>query len=507
MLALSLVGTVVAQGQERALTARVVQIAGANLYLDLGTAAGVRPVDTLAARRTAAGPRVGTLAVLAVSENRSLVGFVGQPFPVTRGDTLILSLSGPPQTAPPPAAEAPPPRPAGPTALEEGVALRGSAAIELLGTRTSTLGFGANPERVDRDFAVPSVRLQAIASKLPGGGNLSVSMRASQQMGTTALFDRSTVLRVYDAHYEHEFPVARVMAGRFFSPYERFSGSWDGALVRLGRARGPSLGVAAGFQPSSGDERFTTAIPKLTAFAGFQAYGAAASLDADLSAHVWRPTDGRGDRTFLGWSQRVRLGGVRLDHMLEFDRSVGGGWSMTRLDVRGGVPVGSRLELSAEYWRDRLHWWDTLPDSLVPSRERASGGLSYRLGPAYVSGDVTFLLSGTQVQGHTYSGSLQAPLFAGRASFGGSASYWTLGTISGVVATPTFAWQLGGVRPTLTYEFFRSSVAGTTTVSHGGTAALSAPLAQQLEALLQLRVRYGQNVRSAGLYSSLRVSF
>jgi hypothetical protein len=505
LAALSLVVGGAALAQERVVPARVVQIAGANLYLDIGAAAGMRSGDTLAAQRTATGPRVGTLAVLAVTEERSMVGFVGRPFPVTRGDTLLLAVREPSPT-PPVAAPAPPPA-APRRALSEGVMLRGSAAAEVLGSRTTTVGFGAEPERVTRDYAVPSLRVQGTVSNLPGGGRVSFSMRGSEQTGTGALFDRSTVVRVYDAHYEREGRSARVMVGRFYSPYERFSGSWDGALVRFGGTRGLGAGLAAGFQPRSGDEAFSTSVPKVTAFAGFRSYGARVSLDADLSAHLWRPQDGTADRTFVGWSQRLRMGGARLEHMVEVDQSAGGGWSLTRFNVRTGVPLGSRLEVYAEYWRDRLHWWDPQPDSVIPSRDRASGGLSYRVGAAYVSLDATLQLSGAEVQGHTYSGSLRAPLLGDRASFAASASYWTQGTISGVVATPTFGWHLGAARPSLTYEFFRSSVAGTTTVSHGGTAAVSLPLARQLEWLLRLTARYGQNLRSAGLYSSLRVAF
>jgi hypothetical protein len=267
------------------------------------------------------------------------------------------------------------------------------------------------------------------------------------------------------------------------------------------------LGLAGGFQPRSGDEAFSTATPKLTAFAGFRTSGNAASWDADLSAHIWRPSDGTPDRTFVGFSQRLLVNGVRLDHLMEVDRGATGSWDLTRFYARAGVPLGSGLELSAEYWRDRLHWWDQQPDSLVPWRERASAGLNYGSGGMWISGDVTMLLSGTSVVGRTFTGSLRLPLFAGRVSLDGAASYWTQGTSSGLVATPTLAWQLGAVRPGLSYEFFRSQAMGATTTSHGGMASVSVPLAQRLQWLLQLRVRYGQNLQSAGLYSSLRVTF
>ena len=515
LLAAAVLGPGVARGQERSFTARVVEIAGANLYLNIGTAQGLGATDTLAVRRAPGGPRVGTLAVMAATETRAMVGFVGQPFPVTRGDSLVLV---PTRSAPAgvggaaPAAAAPPPpprtRPTGPRREEVGTSVSGSAALDVLGNHTTTVGFGADPERATRDFTVPSLRFQMTAANLPGGGQFSLSARGTQQEGTTTLFDRSTVLRVYDAHYQQDLSSVRVMAGRFFNPYERFSGVWDGALVRVGGARGLGVGVAGGFQPRSGDEAFTTSVPKLAAFAGFRTSGGIASWDADLSAHIWRPSDGTADRTFVGWSQRLRVSGVRLDHLMEFDRNATGAWTLGRFYARAGVPLTSGLELSADYWRDQLNWWDVQPDSVVvPSRERASTGLSYGSRGVWVSADVTLLLSGTQVDGHTYSGSLRFPLLGDRISLSGTGSYWTRGTTSGVVASPSLAWRLGAARPSLTYEFFRSATAGTAVVSHSGIASVSLPLAQRLQWLLQLRARFGQNLQSAGLYSSLRVTF
>jgi len=344
-------------------------------------------------------------------------------------------------------------------------------------------------------------------SNLPGGGRLVTNLQGSQQVGTASLFDRGTVLRVYDAHYEQDAGPAHFDVGRFFSPYEPFSGIWDGALLRVGGTQGPGLGVEGGFQPTLGDEGFSTAVPKFAAFADFRHFGSALRLTTNVSAHIWRPTDGTADRTFVGWSQQLGLGSLRLDHLIELDQSTAGGWSLTRLDARAAVPVTSGLQLSAEYFRDRLGWLNTTPDSLFPTQDRATGGASYQFGSGFVSANVTLLLSGTTVQGRTYSGSLSLPRVAGSVSFSGAVSYWALGASTGVVATPTLAWRLGSLRPSLTYEFFRSTAVNISSISHGGEFALMLPLQRGLEAMLRLTARYGQNVQSFGLYSSLRLSF
>jgi hypothetical protein len=506
LVAVGLCMATAVQAQERTVTARVVEIAGADLYLDAGGDAGLAEGDTLVVRRAADTAPVGAFIVVAVSSARAVVSFAGAPFAVTRGDALVLTLHGATEvTAAPAPAVAPPV--AGPSRSHAGVQLHGSAAIDVQGSHNTTIGFGANPELLIQDYAVPATRLRVVLSNLPGGGRFITSLRASQQVGSASLFDRGTVMRVYDAHYERDAGLARIEVGRFFSPYEPFSGIWDGALLRLGGAQGFGLGVAGGYQPELGDEGFSTTVPKFAAFADFRQDRGPVRLDADLSAHIWRPTDGTPDRTFLGWSQHLRVGGVRLDHLVEVDQSTTGSWNLTRLDVRTGIPMGSRFQVSAEYYRDRLWWWSSTPDSLLPTQDRVTTGASYQFGAGFISADATLLLSGTTVQGHTYSGSLQLPEIASRVSLGGAVSYWTLGTITGLVATPTLRWRLGLLRPSLTYEFFRSTTPNTTSISHGGILGFVIPWTRGLESSLRFTARYGQNVHSFGMYSSLRLFF
>lgn len=506
---LALCVAVAAHAQERTVSARVTEIAGADLYLDAGSNAGLANGDTLVVRRAADAAPVGAFFVVAVTETRAVVAFAGAPFAVTRGDELVLTAHGPAgMVAPPSAPVAARGRgPAPPAAGSLGPQLSGSVAIEVLGSHSTTIGFGAAPERVGRDYAIPALRVQAVMSNLPGGGRFVTMLQGSQQVGAAALFDRGTVMRVYDAHYEQDAGPAHFDVGRFFSPYEPFSGVWDGALLRVGGPQGPGLGVAGGYQPSLGDESFSTAVPKFAAFADYRHFGGSLRLTTNVSAHIWRPTDGTPDRTFLGWSQQLGLGSVRLDHMIELDESPTGSWRLTRLDARASVPVTSSLQLSAEYFRDRLGWFNTPLDSLLPRQDRASARASYQFPGGFASAGVTLLVAGTSVEGRTYSGSLSLPRLAGSLSFSGAVSYWVLGSGTGLVATPTVAWRLGALRPSLTYEFFRSTAVNLASISHGGDLSLLVPLTGGLESLTRLTVRYGRNVQSFGMYSSLRLSF
>ncbi len=496
------------RAQEPAVAVRVVEIAGANLYLDAGTAAGLAPADTVEVRRAAGGDPAGILVVVAASEKRAVAVFGGRPFPVTRGDVLMLTIrgAGAPARSGGVAIPAPPRQRLAPRAWRP-ARLEGSAAFEVVGRRSTTYGLGSGPEQVSRDFAVPTLRLQAVIRDLPGGGRLTIQGRASQQTGSSGLFDRGTVVRVYEAYYEREAGSARFLAGRFFGPYEPFSGAWDGLLVRWGGPQGVSAGLAAGFQPARGDERLSTQVPKVTAFAGFRWWGPGWRVESDLSAHAWRPRDGTPDRTFVGWSQRLGLGGVRLDHLMELDRQVDGGWKLERLDARAAAPLASRIELSAEYFRDRLGSWGAPPDSEIAGTDRLLAGARYRFPGGWLSGDVAWLAPAGGSRGRSYSAQLQLPELAGAVSLKGSVSYWTMGGNRGLVAIPQLGWPRGPGQPTIAYEMYRSSVAAASTVSHGGEVMLRLPVGEQVEWLLRLSARYGQNLRSAGIVSSLRLAF
>ena len=215
-------GPVSARGQEALVPARIVEIAGANLYLDAGTDAGVRAGDTLVARRAAGDTPLGTLVVIAATGTRAVVTFAGRPFAVTRGDALLLAV--PSAGVPAAPAEAPTPLARAQRVPIGRVRISGSAGLDVLSARTTTFGLGADPVRVVRDFTVPSLRLQTSVRNLPGGGRLNLSLRASQQSGPATLFDRSTIVRVYHANFDQQWAVARVLLGRFLAPFEPFSG-------------------------------------------------------------------------------------------------------------------------------------------------------------------------------------------------------------------------------------------------------------------------------------------
>ncbi|NNF58113.1 MAG: hypothetical protein HKN04_07705, partial [Rhodothermaceae bacterium] len=89
---------VLAQDGSR-IEARVTFIAGQNLYLEAGRDAGLAANDTLRAFR--ADQLLGMLAVISTTDERAVVTFVGDLFPVTLGDVLTLERAvRPPEPEP-----------------------------------------------------------------------------------------------------------------------------------------------------------------------------------------------------------------------------------------------------------------------------------------------------------------------------------------------------------------------------------------------------------------------
>ncbi|MBP8136815.1 MAG: hypothetical protein KAY61_01320, partial [Candidatus Eisenbacteria bacterium] len=187
----------------------VVQIAGANVYLNVGADSGIVTGDTVAVRKRADAAPVGALTVVSATRTRSVLTFAGTPFPVTRGDTLFISAR--PRDAvtgmPAPVAMAAT-RPRAPPAMASGPRVDGAVALEMYGSHSETVGLGADPIRTTRDIGMPAVRFNTMVSG--DRTRFRLSMRAQQRTGPTSVWDRSTRIRVYEARLERSIGAARL---------------------------------------------------------------------------------------------------------------------------------------------------------------------------------------------------------------------------------------------------------------------------------------------------------
>lgn len=520
-LGLGLAASPAAAQEPPRLTVRVRQVAGASVYLDVGTLHGLATGDTLAVLRdTLAGP-VGRVVVTAATEGRSVLAVVGDVFAVARGDALtLLLLRGPPpreaelgvpEVEPSPAAAEPPSTPerrppadvAPVPALRPRPARHGRVALDFTGTRSVTRVGGADPVDVDRTFATPALRIDVTAPEAVGGFTVHTSARLAYRYSGDGLLQPATSARVYAASLERRFtavPLEMVM-GRFHSPAEMYSGFWDGLMLRVGRG-GVGVGAIVGFEPDQWNEGFSTALPKATAFAEGSARGAGWRWRGDVSAHTVRPSDSLPAHTFVGLTQRLTAGSLSLSHDLQVDRHPSeGGWRVSRLRARAGLAVTDGIEVRAGVARRETYLLFRGGDPFAPRRDRLDAGLAVRgsAGFASVDVDVSRDADGRESRGASaYFSTFGLP---GLDAVGltGSVSRWSGDYGRTLTAAPGLSLDLPGATLRAGYRFGRTDYLDRAVTTHGVDASLDAPVGPGVRFSARGRVQFGDLLRSQTL--------
>jgi hypothetical protein len=499
LFASSLAGRAAAQQPLRVL---VESIDGSTLVVTAGAEDGFSERDVLEVQRGPRAAPIGRLTVVSTSARHARVTFAERPFPITLGDTLRVRLVEPrgvPRAAVAQDAQAVP-----------GPLINGVLSFEVNGLRTTTIGVGADPVRVDRDFATPVLRLSATVSRLPGGIELATRLRASQRFSSNDIVQPERAIRVYQAVARKAFTAVplEIQVGRFYNPYESFSGYWDGALLRVG-PRAVGVGVAVGYEPDLANQGISTNRPKYSAFATVQHRGGAVRYGADVSVHLVRPTDLLPDRTYAGLSQRLSVGKVHLTQSVQLDRDdAADTWKLSRLDLRASSGLGRNLNAYAGYSRRQPSFFGTALAPFSLRRDRANVGLTLFAGSGSFGADVTV----SEVEGgeryYAYSPSLTFPRTAllgiGLSAFG---TYWTAGDRKGYMAAPSLARSFGRVRTRAGYQYYRSEDTRSVIVSHAVDAMIAFPLSRAVEGSLRALLGRGENLRSTGIYGGVRLRF
>ncbi|UCF19496.1 MAG: hypothetical protein JSU87_16495 [Gemmatimonadota bacterium] len=507
-----LVAGALAQQDRRAVV--VEYIAGVNIYIDAGTDDGIAAGDTLFAYGDEDVGLLGALVVISSSAGRSVVTFADRPFPVTLGDVLQVALGSAAHreaaAQPAPGGAASLPRQPGFTASRS---LEASGRLALdLSVMESTTQPGNEVAPVDRLFTTPSLRFRTAVSNLPGGLSFNTNLRASTRYSTGDVVQPRQSLRIYQASLAKAFESVplQFQLGRFYNPFETFSGYWDGFLVHVGeRNSGLGGGLVLGFQPDRENESLSTDMPKYSAFLDYQYRGGAVTYRADVSASAIRPRTDLRDHTFFGLAQQLRWNRFALGQRLQIDRNPDSDkWEISQLDVRGSVPLGRRLSILTQYSLRQ-------PFSLVASkgafsikRERATVGFDYSLPLGSFGADVTAnRLDGPDVS-YTYSSRFNLPrtpiLDLG---FSGSASYWKRDIIKTFYVSPGIRRSFGRLDSRLTYQLYSTENAASTVVTHTFDLALTFPLTRHWFTILQARTQHGTNLSSNSIYSGLWVGF
>jgi len=495
--------------QQARITAVVDYLAGASIYLAAGTDQGIVPNDTLTAFAGPEGEAVGQFIVLSATATRAVVEFLGAPFPVTRGATLYLQ-PGSVRRGAAAAVSAAPDRPERP-ARGRSPSLHGRISLEANAFESTTEWQSNDVESFTRRFATPALGLRAVAADLPGGFSLNTNLRALYRYSDPDIISPAGAVQVYQASLARTFgggvPLYLEL-GRFTNPYSRFSGVWDGALVHIG-GRGLGMGFAAGFEPERGNQGVATTLPKVAGFVTYDVGNGPVRYATDVSVHHVRPTDGRLDHTYAGWSQYLRVSRLRLGSDLQVDRNLATDeWVVTRINATASLPILPGLEVRARGSRFQPYRFWQLSDLVGIRRDQGTLGVNFWRPGGSVSADVGVAWLEGGARSYTYSGAfslLRTPVFG--LDWSASASYWTQGTYSALYGTGGIGRAFGRTMTRVSYQLYRASDVDVRSVSHTGELALSVPLARRVYATLQGRVQRGDNLKTNGLFAGLWTSF
>jgi hypothetical protein len=508
LLALALTGAGPAGAQEQRIPAVVDYLAGANIYLAVGTDQGIVASDTLTVYATADGEPLGRFLVLSATATRAVVEFLGTPFPVTRGATLLLapgSVRRGAATAVRPESR----RAAGPS-RGPAPSLHGRLSLEANAFESTTRWESNEPQSVRRRFATPTLGLRAVAADLPGGVSLHTDLRALYRYSDPELIDPAWAVQVYRASVAGTFTGTAVYAeaGRFINPFATLGGAWDGALVHVG-GRGLGAGIAAGFEPDRGDQGVSSTRPKYAAFVTYDVGDGPVRYATDVSVHHVRPRDGQPTHTYGGWSQHLRIRRLRLGSMLQVDRHPAtGAWEITRLNATAALPLVRGLEVRGRLAVFQPYQWWQATDPFPFRRDQAGGGLFLWGRRGSVSLDVT----AARIQGGetslTYGAAfslLRTPVFG--LDWSVAATYWDQNGFDALYGTAGIAREFGRATARVSYQLYRAGDAQFRSVSHTADLALSMPLARRVYATLQGRVQRGADLWTNGLFVGLWTAF
>ncbi len=507
------------------LRARVTGLAGSTIYLSFDSAPPLPPGAVVAATRGLDEPPAGALEVLELAGARALARYDGDPFPITRGETLLLAVPGSARIARADTAGAGAKGDAAAATLAaragatiSGPRLSGVLALESDLRRSASHYTGPVDGTIERTFATPGARLRATLGGLPGGVRASASLRAyHRERDSRRPLDESRV-QVYQAYVEAEparAPV-RFMAGRFLHPYEPFADYWDGGLIRFG-SRTVGVGGSAGYAPSLTEEGLEQDLLKYGGFLDVNAGRGRTRYAAALAGTRLEPRGGGPPRTVGALSQRVWAGAIGLWATAEAERDTADRWVISRLTAGATVRAG-RLQLRGVASRLRAPLDVAFDPNLDPlragprigePRDRAGGGLSVLVAAGSIGGDVTFSRDRQQRDSRTYAGYAVMPrALPGATGLQLSGFYWEDELGNRVVSgSAGLSRSFGPVRADLAYRFDRSDRSAVPITSHGLQLSIAFRASGGWDYRVSGFARRGADLETEQVYTRLTKSF
>lgn len=492
------------KAQQQEITTRVSSIAGSVIYLTSGSNDGISNGDTLYVYLEE--DFLGALIVQNVASESLASEFAAQPFPITRGQTLILRIDKPPETE-----MVREEAPAGVTAQDKSIleesgtgasSARGgfnngprvSGRIQMGGTAlsTQTKWSSLQNDKTNRLFLTPNTHLSTYISNLPGGLGLDASISYSYRYSNRSSISPSHYARFYRLNIEKTFDTIplSITAGRFYNRYEIFSGFWDGMMLRIGN-RTNGVGLIAGFEPIRSNEGFQTDLPKYSAYTyhEFETGPVRSSTELDVTAVM--PGINLDNHIYAGLFQQFRLNRHRISVRLQADQNPNDKqWSFSQVMVRGLLEVTEELQLHGAFNRRRPYRIYSLINPLGFERTSITGGARYHLRKISLGSDLNSITSDYGPRAYSISGYVQAnrtPLWD--LDMSANAQYWFNDNYTSLRLSPALSRDFNTLHVSLGYEFYQTDYFSGQYHTHTGT--LSAMMSINRQWFLQGTLRSG----------------
>ena len=514
-------------GQEADLIpATVTQLAGQNVYLNIGSEQGVARGDTL---RFIEGASERRLVVNTVSRKQCVTQFADSPFAVTRGQRLHVRVLKGEQ-----ALDIVRDEPVAPNTQESADVvsvmdatdelrdrrtrrrrnkpqINGRVLLNLAALSSETRIRSGAVAPVSRLFLTPSININSTVSNLPSDMRIQLHIRTDYRYQSRNAISPNNSFRAYQLRLEKTLPFGQIQAGRFYNRLTQRGGYWDGLSFLFG-SRKKGIGGSVGFMPDRSNEGFTTQFPRYSLFAHFETPRSSdVTYKGSLTWNEIHPSSEFLSHRYAGLEQRLSWDFLSLNQDLQLDQDpISKSWVVSHLQLSSRINLGNRVQLSGRYTQRQPYRLYNLGRPFLTRRDQYAGGVRARFDLFSVGASYARRYLNEEYEGRTITAFFNTlPLTPLQVVFSGSGNHWESDAGSAIFANAGVARQFGSLYTRLDYGFYRSYSPNVTDPLdlHRISVSTSVPMGKSFYWNVRGSMQQSQFQNSFSINTSLQIRF
>jgi hypothetical protein len=299
-----------------------------------------------------------------------------------------------------------------------------------------------------------------------------------------------------------------ITAGRFYNPYEIFSGFWDGMMLRVG-SRDHGIGLIAGFEPVRSNEGFQTDLPKYSAYTYREFETGIFKSTTELDVTTVIPTVNLENHIYAGLSQQFMVSRHRISVRLQADQNpVDNQWTFSQVMVRGMAALTNQLQVYGTYNRRQPYRMYSPITPIGYIRTSITGGAQFHYGSVSVGSDLSRITSELSPTAYSISGYAQANRTRlWDLDFSVNANYWFNETYTTLRLSPGISRNFNTLYLALGYEFYQTDFFSGQYQTHTGTLSAMLSISPHWYVQTNLRSSYSELLINNSLQFSIWRSF